>query len=89
MAKTKKQIDLPELLTRLQTLNFNIHIVEKELKDQIDGVQKLFGLSESELKQKLNTYLTQLEYWLNISFQNKIVWFKTASRQIKKLGDLN
>ena len=90
MAKNKKlNIDLPELLSRLQVLQFNIDVLEKELKTQIGGVQSLFGLDDKTLKLKLNAYLTGLEYFVNNAFKNKIDWFKVSARQIKKVGNLN
>ena len=90
MAKSKKSnIDLPELLSRLQVLKFNIDVLEKELKTQVDGAQSLFGLDDKTLKLKLNTYLTGLQYFVNVSFKSKIDWFKVSARQIKKVGKLN
>ena len=91
MSKTKKksELDMPELLSRLQVLKFNIDVLEKDLKREIDGLQILFGIDEAELKTKVNAYLNGLEYFVNTSFKNKIDWFKVSARQIKKAGNLN
>jgi len=84
-----KKTDLPELLSRLQVLQFNIDILEKDLKTQIEAVQGLFRLDHAELPQKINSVLTPLEYFVNVTFENKIQWFKESKKQIKKAGNLN
>jgi len=84
-----KKIDLPELLSRLQVLNFNLQVLEKELSTQIENVQSLFGVDEKIYSQKINTVLTNLEYFVNVALSSKIEFFKSISKQIKKVGSLN
>jgi len=85
-----KKIDLPELLSRLQVLDFNIQTLEKDLKEQITAVQNLFStLDEKGNYPKLNEVLTRLEFFVNVLLAGKIDFFKTVSKRIKKIGNLN
>jgi len=92
MSKSKSKnpgIDLPELLTRLQTLNVKLQVFEKDLKNQIDAVQKLFSLDASDYATQINTVLTNLEYFVNVTLSGKVDYFKLAAKQVKKIGRLN
>lgn len=85
----KVNIDLPELKVRIETLKFSVHNFEKDCNTQIEAVNNLFGLDEKEFKIKLNTFLTNLEYFSNVTVTSAVDGFKRINKTIKRVGKLN
>jgi len=85
----KVNIDLPELKVRVETLKFSVGNFIKDCETQIDEINNLFGLDEKEFKIKLNSVLTNLEYFCNNTVVSAVDGFKRINKTIKRVGKLN
>lgn len=83
--KKTKNIDLPEIKARFDTLYFQLQILEKAIELKQSEISKMFGIDSDKWKNEITTMLSSIEYFCISIFPERISSMKKVINKIKRL----